>query len=257
MFKLLLADALIFAVIAIILIVIKKLKPGERMKNVILLIAPLLTILCHYSSVLYHVLKDGTAMQFLQTNPNLVLPIYPCNVVMWCCLIYGLCENKATRFAKFLADYIFWFGVISAIVGMVVNVDFIRNPTFADFDVTKGIFSHAFMLLNVLLLPVLGYIRIDLPKNYGNILISMVMMFFVGCYCNLVVEVLSSKGFALLVNSMFLLTSPFEGVPFLKYPLICAIAAFVYFIVFNICELFAYKKGNRWYSRCFGKKKMQ
>jgi len=256
MTKLLLADAFICAVIAVILIVIKKLRPSGRMKTALLLIAPLLTIACHYSSIVYHIVKDGSAMAYLQTNPNLVLPIYPCNVVMWCCLIFGLCKNKTTRFAKFLADYIFWFGIFSAVVGMVVNVDFIRNPTFADYDVTKGIISHAFMLLNVLILPVLGYIKIDLPKNFLHIIISMIMMFVVGCYCNLLIELLASKDYAVMVNSMFILQSPFEGVPFLRYPLICGAAAVIYFIIFNICELFAYNAGNRWWSRFFRKNKV-
>ena len=75
-------------------------------------------------------------MNFLRSNPNLLLPIYPCNVVMWLALVYGCLKNKESKFASFVGDYIFWFGIISALVGMFVNIDFINNPTFKDYDVT-------------------------------------------------------------------------------------------------------------------------
>ena len=58
-----------------------------------------------------------------------------------------------------------------------------------------------------------------------------------------------SKEMAYNVNSMFLLHSPFEGLDFLVYPVISLIALFVYFGIFFVCELFAYKKGERFYDR--------
>ena len=51
------------------------------------------------------------------------------------------------------------------------------------------------------------------------------------------------------VNSMFLLHSPFEGVGFLTYPVIALIAIPLYLGLFTVCELFAYKKGDRYYNR--------
>jgi hypothetical protein len=188
-------------------------------------------------------------MDYLKDNPNLILPIYPCNIVMWCALIFSLCRNKESRLCRFLADYLFWFGILSSLVGMFANVDFIREPTLKNYDVTKGIVSHATLLLNVLLIPRYGYIKIKLGRNMLSIAISIVMMLVIGLYCNLVFTVIHSKDLAYHVNSMFLIHSPFDGVPFLTYPFIASVALVFYFVVFNICELFAYKKGQRWFNR--------
>lgn len=239
----------LFALMTVALIISKKKIVSERGKNITLLVSALLTIACHYSSLLYHWLSDDTALQFLYGNPNLILPIYPCNVVMWCCLIFGLIKKKDGKFGQFLIDFIFWFGVISSLVGMFANVDFVRNPSFANYDVTKGIVAHAFMLYNIMLLPVLGFVKIDLIRNQINIVISIVMMYIVGLYCNLVCKVIGTEATAYNVNSMFIIHSPFEGVDWLTFPIIGCMCFVAYFIVFLICDFIAYKKGNRFISR--------
>lgn len=246
-------NLVLILIISVILFLCKKFVKADRTKNIILLCVSVLTIVCHYSSLLYHHFLDKSALTFLKQNPNLILPIYPCNVVMWSCLIFALCKNKQSKFAQFLADYIFWFGIISALVGMFANVDFIRNPNLLNYDITKGIVAHAIMLLNVLLIPFFGHIKINLEKNILNITISIVLMYIIGLYCNLVFRVLVSEQSAYMVNSMFILHSPFEGVEFLTYPIIALISFGFYFIIFNICELFAYKRGNRWFNRILNK----
>ncbi len=168
---------------------------------------------------------------------------------MWLGLVLGILKNKQSKFASFLIDFVFWFGLVSALIGMFVNVDYFRNPTLLNYDITKGIVAHAIMLLNVLALPVLGFVKIKFERNLLNIVISIVMMYCVGLYCNLLFAVIASPEAAYNVNSMFILHSPFPNVEFLTYPTV-ALAAFVfYFILFLICEFFAYKKGNRWYNR--------
>ncbi len=249
MIELLIFNFILVSFIVIGLIVTKKLVKTESTKNIILIISAFFTILCHYSSLIYHYFLDNSAMQYLTHNPNLILPIYPCNVVMWSCAIYALLKNKESKLGKFLADYIFWFGIISTLVGMFANVDFIRNPTLADFDITKGIISHATLLFNVLLLPVFGRIKVDIKSNMIHIVLSIIMMLFIGLYCNLVFHTLVSKEMAYQVNSMFLIHSPFDEIAFLTYPVIALIAIPLYFITFVICELFAYKKGERFFNR--------
>jgi len=247
--ELIIFNLIIMSVIAGALVLCKLFIKGKRGRSIMLLIAALLTIACHYSSLLYHQLTDGQAATYLKHNPNLILPIYPCNVVMWACVIFALCKDKAGKFGSFLADYIFWFGTISTLVGMFANVDFIRNPTLSDYDVTKGIVAHATMLFNVLLIPIFGHVKISFFKNLAHIVISVVMMLAIGMYCNLIFRTLVSDELAYEVNSMFLLHSPFEGVDFLTYPTIAGIAVVFYAIVFFICELFAYENGNRFYNR--------
>ena len=88
--KLFIFNGILLIVIITGLFLCKKLVKKQKSQNIALLLAAILTILCHYSSILYHYLKTGSAMEFLRNNPNLLFPIYPCNVVMWGCLIFGL-----------------------------------------------------------------------------------------------------------------------------------------------------------------------
>ena len=254
MLELTIFNLVLLIIISVILIILKKFVKSERAQNTALLVMAILTIHCHYSSLLYHHLTDDTAFEYLRANPNLILPIYPCNVVMWSCLIYGFMKNKSLKICLFLSDYIFWFGIFSTLIGMFANVDFIRNPTLLDYDITKGIVAHA-TLLNVLMLPIFGRIKINFGRNMKNIFLSVLMMFVIGLYCNLIYEVLTTKEMAYEVNSMFIIHSPFEGVDFLTYPVIASIALVLYFVVFLICELIAHKKGDRWFDTVVAKLK--
>ena len=246
---LILFNVILILIIAAALIGVKKWVRSERAKRAVLLIAPLVTILFHYSSFLYHTLFTGGGIAYLNSTPNLILPIYPCNVVMWCALFYGIAPKKDSRLALLLSDYIFWFGIFSTLVGMFANVDFIVNPTLRDFEVTKSIVAHATLLFNVLLIPVLGLLRPDFRRNMCNMIISVLAMYAIGQYCNLIFEALVSAEAAYDVNSMFLIHSPFESAPFLRYPLIAAIALVLYVILFTVCDLIRLPRGARWFDR--------
>lgn len=239
--KLLLFNFILIAFIALGLWAVKKYVHRERTQNLILCAAAIFTIMFHYSTFGFKLLSGSDAMAYLSDTPNLILPIYPCNVVMWSALVFALLKNKKSRFGKFLADYLFWFGIVSTLVGMFANVDFINNPTLADYENVKSIAAHATLLFNVLLLPFFGYIKIDMKRNLTNIIISIFMMGAIGCYCNLVFCTLASPEAAYDVNSMFLIHSPFEGLDFLTYPVIALIAVPVYFVVFAICPLVSHK----------------
>lgn len=249
MCKLLIFNFILITLIAIVLCLIKKNLKRERTKNLIFCAAAIFTILFHYSTFGFKLLTGGNAMDYLSDTPNLLLPIYPCNVVMWSALIFAFLKNKKSRVGIFFADYLFWFGIVSTLVGMFANVDFINNPTLADYENIKSIAAHATLLFNVLLLPIFGYIKIDVKRNLTNIVISIFVMAAIGCYCNLVFHALSSAEAAYDVNSMFLIHSPFEGLDFLTYPVISLIAVPIYFTVFVICDLCAHKKGERFYNK--------
>ena len=244
-------NTILIVAIAALLIAVKRWVCSERAENVLLLVSPIVTIIFHYSSFLYHLIVKGGAYEYLSENPNLVLPIYPCNVVMWCCLIYGLLKNKESRFARLLSDYIFWFGIVSTLVGMFANVDFIMNPTLADFEVTKSIVAHATLLFNVLLFPIFGRLRPSFYRNMLNMTIAVLAMYLIGLYCNLIFRILVSADAAYDVNSMFIIHSPFEGAPFLRYPIIATAALFIYLIIFTVCDIVATPRGERWFNRVF------
>ncbi|MCQ2400059.1 MAG: hypothetical protein MJ072_06095, partial [Clostridia bacterium] len=109
--------------------------------------------------------------------------------------------------------------------------------------------AHAVMLFNIILIPTLGFYKLNLKKNMISIVISIVGMFIVGCYCNLVFYVISPEGYAWNVNSMFILHSPFDGLPFLTYPIIAGICLVLYFVALLIAELIIYKKGERTFDK--------
>jgi hypothetical protein len=132
---------------------------------------------------------------------------------------------------------------------MFANVDFIVNPTLRDYEVTKSIVAHATLLFNLLLIPVFGLLRPEFRRNMCSITVSVVAMYAIGLYCNLVFEVLAGAEAAYDVNAMFLIHSPFEGLPFLRYPLIAALGLVVYFAVFTVYDLFASPRGARWFDR--------
>lgn len=241
--KLLIFNFILIVFIALGLWLIKKYVKRERTKNLTFCVAAVFTILFHYSTLGFKLLTNGNAMEYLRDTPNLILPIYPCNVVMWSALIFAFLKNKNSRVGKFFADYLFWFGIISTLVGMFANVDFINNPTLADYNNFKSIAAHATLLFNVLLLPIFGHIKINVKRNLLNIIISIIVMAAIGFYCNLVFYVLVSAEAAYDVNSMFLIHSPFEGLDFLTYPVIALIAVPIYFAVFVICgKIFQRKK---------------
>ena len=241
-------SALILIVVALLLAV-KKWVRSERAGRLLLLLAPIVTVAFHYSTFLYHLFFTGNGITYLNSTPNLILPIYPCNVVMWCALAYGFLPRKSTPFALLLSDYVFWFGIVSTLVGMFANVDFILNPTLRDFEVTKSIVAHATLLFNVLLIPVLGLLRPNFFRNMRNMLFSVVGMYVIGLYCNLIFKVLVSSEAAYDVNSMFIIHSPFEGLPYLRYPLIATIGLLLYLILFTVCDAITAPRGERWFDR--------
>ena len=247
--KLIIFNLILIALIAFGLWLVKKYVKRERTKNIILISAAIFTIVFHYSSFIFKLLSGDNAIEYLGETPNLILPIYPCNVVMWSALIFAFFKDKKTKVASLFADYLFWFGIISTLVGMFANVDFINNPTLLDYENFKSITAHATLLFNILLLPLVGYIKIDVKRNIISISISILAMAVIGGYCNLVFHALVSEAAAYDVNSMFLLHSPFDGLDFLTYPMIALIAIPTYFAVFVVCDLCAHKRGERFYDK--------
>lgn len=249
MYQLLILNTSFFAAFAVILSIIKKRVKTELTKNILLLVAPIITLLVHYSQFIYDVMTGGDIMAHLSANPNLYMPLYPCNIVMWLTLIFALLKNKNSKFGEFCVDFIFWFGVAAAVIGMFANEDFIRTQSIADYAILKSIIAHATLLFNVLLLPIFGYVKIDVKRNFKNIIISLLVMGVIGAYCTLIFYALVSYEQAYFINSMFMMHSPFAGLDFLTYPVVALIAVPVYFVLFVICDLCAHKKGKRFYNR--------
>lgn len=249
MLKLVVFNSILLIVIAALLYLARKKVKSEKARDLLFLVSALVTILFHYSTFIFRALTGNEPFLYMQENPNLILPMYPCNVVMWSCLVLGLMKNKKSKLYSLLVDYIFWFGIFSTLVGMFANVDFILNPTLKNYDVTKSIVAHATLLFNLLLLAVYGRVKLDFFRNMKNMLVSVIGMYVIGCYCNLVFRVLVSPEKAYDENSMFIIHSPFEGLEFLTYPVIAIIALLLYFLLFAACDIARNEKGNRFYDK--------
>lgn len=242
---LLIFNSILIAAIVGGLWVVKKYVKGERAQNILLITAAAVTIIFHYSSFIFKLISGSGAIGYLTQNPNLLLPIYPCNVVMWSALIFALLKNKRSRLGIILGDYIFWFGIISTLVGMFANVDFINNPTLANYENVKSIGAHATLLFNVILIPMFGYVKTDVKRNMRSIIISIVAMALIGGYCNILLAAIGSRELAYDKNSMFMIHSPFEGVKFLTYPVIALVAIPIYLGLFYVCDVCARKRARK------------
>ena len=253
MLKLTIFNLILLAIITVLLFAVKKTVRTEKAQGILLFVSAIVTILFHYSTLIFRTVTGGEALSYLSETPNLILPIYPCNMVMWSALILAFIWKKDTGFSRLIADYVFWFGIFSTLVGMFANVDFIMNPTLLDYEITKSIVAHATLLFNVLLLPLFGLIRLDFLRNMKNMLLSVLGMYVIGLYCNLIFKALVSYEKAYDVNSMFIIHSPFDGIDFLKYPVIAAIGMLLYFILFTVCDLVKNKKGERWFDNLLSK----
>lgn len=248
MFKLIIFVISMLLIIAAASVLLGKKIKEEKTKRLILLICSILTVLVHYSSILYHLIAEGDATTVIVQNPQYLLPIYPCNVVMWLCIIVALIKDSKSKVFVVLSEFITFFGILSGIIGMSLNFDFIANPTFLDFDVTKGMLSHSFLILNCVLFPVFGYVKISTPRNMLSVLIGVVLLWLIGSYNNLTFGLLTDYPLT-SINSMFLVCSPFDGVDWLTFYPIVGIMLIIYFIFFNVFELIAFKKGNRWFNK--------
>lgn len=226
----------------------------EKTKRIVLFVCSILTVLVHYSSILYHFIAEGDATTVIVHNPQYLLPIYPCNVVMWLCVIVALIKDSKSKVFITLSEFITFFGIFSGVLGMSLNFDFIANPTFLDYDVTKGMISHSFMILNCCLFPVFGYIKINTPRNMVSVLVGVLILLLVGSYNNITFKLLTTYSLE-SINSMFLVCSPFKEVPWLTFFPIVGMMLFLYLVFFNVFELIAYKKGNRWFDNIKSKDK--
>ena len=83
----------------------------------------------------------------------------------------------------------------------------------------------------------------------SNITISVIAMYLIGLYCSLIFRVFASWEMAYEENAMFILHSPFEALPFLRYPFIAAVGLFIYLIIFTIRDILNTPRGSRWFDR--------
>ena len=250
---LLLAISFILVTVGIgFLVFSKRFIDTDKEVRILFLVLPILTVLAQYSGILFTLIKGGSVVEYLTNNPNLLFPIFPCNVVMWSLLFVGIFfNNREIRPVQILIDFCFFFGFFSAVIGMVANVDFLNNPTLTNYNGAKSIFSHALLITNIVALGMYKIVKIDLTPNYIHLVIGVLIMGLIGIINNTFCWIIKGEEYAIEINSMYMLRPSYSKISWLKYQIVVPIALILYFGVFVILDLIFYKKGNRFYNRGF------
>lgn len=140
----------------VLLALAAKYATDDKIKNRILKFFAIITVVIHYSNLWVDYFTTGGAT----VENNQILPVYPCNVVMWMLLTASLLQNKKRLLFQLLSEFCFYGGTICGVIGIVLNTNFGNNPTLADYDILKGMLSHSTMLYGCLYMLVGGYIKI-------------------------------------------------------------------------------------------------
>lgn len=245
----------IFIIVSTILLC--KFVKTEKWKRRFLIILSSLTILCHYSSLLYHIIGNTIAPDlispseaFVRSNQNLAIPMYPCNVVMWGCFLLAFIKDKNSKTFKLLVDFLFLFGLVSGLGGMLANGDYFNPNVTKDYDIYKSCIAHAFMIVNILVIPGFGYFKLDTLKNMSRTALGVLLMGVVGLVDSFLILILKGPESVINDNPMFLFRSPLgDSLWFVIFIIIMPLFLLLLFIVLTIVELFKFKRGNRWWNR--------
>lgn len=227
-----------FIIVAIVEILLYKYVYKQEYKNLVLKIAAILTVIIHYSSLLYDYLTTKSA----QIEENMIFMVYPCNVGMWCLLLCAFIENKNTKFYHILAEFTFYLGIVGGLIGILFNENYASTPSLANYHILKGLLSHVTMLFGAIYLKVASYIRIRI-HNILSVALGYIFMLL-----NAVFVITIEKVFEIdASNPMYLMEVPYEAYPWINIWTM-GLAGFILLLtIVTIYEIIFVKKEKRWY----------
>lgn len=210
---------------------------GERAKNLILRSSAIITVAIHYSNLWVDFFMSGGNAS---VENNQILPVYPCNVVMWMLLIASLLKNKKGLLFQLLSEFCFYGGTVCGVIGIVLNANFGNTPTLADYDILKGMLSHSTMLFGCLYILAGGYIKIRV-FNCVSVTAGLGTFVLCGIFVNRLYERFGMEP----PDGMFLKSNPYLSVS----PIILGIWAIVFlFLALALWEL-RLDREERWYTK--------
>ena len=161
---------------------------------------------------------------------------------MWLLLIVAFMKNKESKFFNHVAIVTFYLGVIGGTVGLVLNENYISNPSFKDWFVLKGLLSHSTLIFGSLYILVGKYIKIRV-SNIFSVIGGLLFLLLDGA-----IVIALHKNFELdSPNCMFLLENPFPQIPWFN-PIILGVAVVVViFCITVVVEQLIVQKDERWY----------
>lgn len=211
----------------------------EKNKNRILLFSAVITIILHYSNLwVEYFVSGGNAT----VENNHILPIYPCNVVMWMLLVSALIRNKNRLIFRMLSEFCFYVGTICSILGIVLNFNFDNTPTLADYSVLKGLLSHSTMFFGCLYLRVGKYMKF---RVFNVVSIAAGLCVFV--ICGSAVNALYEHFGMTAPDGMWLRSNPYISMP----PIVLGfLALIILFFPLHLREM-RLPEADRWYNKLF------
>ncbi len=232
-----------FGVTAILLVALRLLVKTDSTKNRILKFAAIITVIIHYSNIWVNYFANGGTAT---VENNHLLPVYPCNVVMWMLLAASLIRDKKCLIFRLLSEFCLYGGAVCGVLGIVLNVNFGNTPTLADYDILKGLLSHSTMLFGCLFLLTGGYIHIRV-FNIFSIFFGLGSFVLCGRFVNSLYE-----HFGLVPpDGMWLNGNPYFGISPVKLGLL---AVGILFVILHVWEL-RLPVEQRWYRKIHRRKK--
>lgn len=228
--KLLLFTILSIVIVAISLFFANKYVKKQKSKNILFIIVSCLTVLIHYSSIVYEAVNK-LEIEIIDTY---YLPVYPCNIIMWQCLLISflLIFNERTKLLTLLSNATFIIGSVCAFVGIAFNKNFLNTPDFADFDILKGLISHVTLLFCCIYLLIGGYVKFSWLKIFNSLFFQSIVFALCGIYTNLVLSITNQES----VNSMYMQSPPIESMPYINVYTVIPTILVTYLIVYLIVK---------------------
>ena len=209
----------------------------EPTKNKILRFFAIVTVVLHYSNLWVDYFTTG-GNAFISSNQ--LLPIYPCNVIMWMLLIVSLMQSKHRRLFHILSEFCFIVGSVCGTLGIVLNINFGNNPTLANYEILKGLLSHSTMLFGCIYLYVGGYVRIRM-FNFVSVIAGLCCFITCGLVSNNIFRHFGMEA----PDGMWLHSNLIYGIP----PLVLAlIVTTILFVAINLWQMH-FPKEDRWYNK--------
>jgi len=239
--------AIAFGLIIIGLVLCKIFVKDEKWKKIILKIFAILTVVIHFSTVYVDFFANkGTAV----VESTLLLPIYPCNVIMWSLVICAFLKNSKSKFAKIVYEFTFFAGVICGLIGIIFNENFASNPDLSNWFSLRGLLSHTTLVFGCLYILVGGFIKIQV-SNCISCFCGLVFFLVDGYIINGLYKVFGLKS----CNSMYLEEVPFPDFPWFNTFVMGLMGLMLVFIITEIYELIAKPREERTLYKLFKKLK--
>ena len=195
-----------------------------------------ITVLIHISTLWVDFFSNSGVAEI---EDNMLIPIYPCNVIMWMLVVVSAMRRRGGVVYRILSEFTCLGGIVCGFIGIFLNANFDSNPTLADYDILKGMLSHSTMLLGCIWLLSAGIVRIRM----SNVLSTVCgLLFFL--LDGFIVNSLFAKYGIEECNSMYLLEPPFASMPWLTTVVMGIAGVSVAVILATVYEKLVLKK--RW-----------